>query len=166
MSVATPPESEMLDRHEKRLRLSRDSITFYENGLEGTSQPHDDTLVVTSQIKGFLVKMVMIDQGSKAKIMYLDVYKGLGLKPEDLTKYYTPLVGIDEKIMVLEGQIKLPILTKGKEVMVSFIMVNAFSPYMTILGRPWIHAMEAVPFMLHLKVKFLIKDGIIIVRVD
>ena len=68
--------------------------------------------------------------------------------------------------MVLEGQIKLPILTKGKEVMVSFIMVNAFSPYTTILGWPWIHAMEALPFMLHLKVKFLIKDGIIVVRVD
>lgn len=38
--------------------------------------------------------------------------------------------------MILEGQIKLSVVTKGKEVEVNFIMVNAFSPYTAILGRP------------------------------
>ena len=45
----------------------------------------------------------MIDQGSGAEIMYPDLYKGLGLKVENLTKYDIPLVGFDEKIMMLEG---------------------------------------------------------------
>ncbi|XP_075633366.1 uncharacterized protein LOC142605814 [Castanea sativa] len=61
LSVATLPESEVLDRPEKRLRLNRDLITFDEDNLEGTLQPHDDALVVTSWIGGFLVKRVMID---------------------------------------------------------------------------------------------------------
>ena len=43
---------------------------------------------------------------------------------------------------------------EGKEVMVIFIVVVSFSPYMAILGMPWIHAMEAVLSTLHLKVKF------------
>lgn len=30
--------------------------------------------------------------------MYLDLYKGLGLGDEDLTKYDSPLVGFDGKI--------------------------------------------------------------------
>ena len=68
--------------------------------------------------------------------MYLDLYKRLGLKLEDLSKYDNPLVDFDGKVVTLEGQIKLPIMTKGKEVEVNFIVVNAYSPYTVILGRP------------------------------
>jgi len=50
----------------------------------GTIQPHDDALVVTLQITGFNVKRVMVDQGSGVEIMYPDLFKGLGLKLEDL----------------------------------------------------------------------------------
>lgn len=78
----------------------------------------------------------MIDQESGAEIMYLDLYKGLGLKVENLTKYDIPLVGFDEKIMMLEGQITLLLVIEGKKVMVNFIVVNAFSLYTTILARP------------------------------
>ena len=48
--------------------------------MEGTIQLHDDALVVTVQISCFLVKRVMIDQGSRADIMYPDLFKGLKLK--------------------------------------------------------------------------------------
>lgn len=61
--------------------------------------------------------------------MYLDLYKGLGLKVGDLTKYDTSLVGFDRKVVILEGQIRLPMATEGKEVIVNFIVVNAFLPY-------------------------------------
>ena len=53
---------------------------------------------------------------------------------------------------------------EGKEVMVTFIVVNSFSPYTAILGRPWIHAMGAVSSTLHMKVKFRIEQGITTVR--
>ena len=52
---------------------------------------------------------------------------------------------------------------EGKEVMVTFIVVSSFSPYMAILGRSWIHAMGAVPSTLHLKVKFHTKKGMVVV---
>ena len=53
---------------------------------------------------------------------------------------------------------------KRKEVVVAFIVVTSFSPYTTILGRPWIHSMGAVPSTLHVKVKFCTKKGVTIVR--
>lgn len=109
------------------------------------------------------MKRVMIDQGSRAEILYPDLYKGLDLKSEDLSKYDTLLVGFDRKTVVPEGQIKLAIMIEGKEVMVNFIVVNSFLPYTTILGRPWIHSMGAVPSMLHQKVKFPTNDGIVVV---
>ena len=65
-----------------------------------------------------------------------------------------------------KGQISLPIMNEGKEVMVNFIVVNGFSPYTSILGRPWIHAMGAVPSTLHMKVKFPIEVGVVVVRGD
>ena len=46
---------------EKRLKLARDPITFNDDDLEGTMQPRNDALVVTTQISGFLVKKVMVD---------------------------------------------------------------------------------------------------------
>nr|POE73409.1 hypothetical protein CFP56_08714 [Quercus suber] len=103
LSVATLFGAEVIDRLEKRLKVNRDQITFDEEDLEGMSQPHDDDLVVTSRIGGFLMKRVMIDHGSRAKIMYFDMYKGLGLKPEYRSKYDTSLVGFNGKVVVPEG---------------------------------------------------------------
>lgn len=57
-------------------------------------------------------------------------------------------------------------MTKGKEEMVNFILVNAFFPYMAILGWPWIHTVGAVLSTLHMKIKFPIEDGIALFRVD
>ena len=43
---------------------------------------------------------------------------------------------------------------------VNFIVVDAYSPYTTIMGRPWLHTMGAVPSTLHLKVKYPFGDRI------
>ena len=64
----------------KRMKGRLDPIAFDDEDLEGTIQPHDDALVIAARINGFLVKRVMIDQGSGADIMYPDLFKGLGLK--------------------------------------------------------------------------------------
>lgn len=95
MEASGPPE--------KRLRLNKEPIAFGDDDLQGTSQPCDDALVMASRIWGFLIKRVLIDQGSGAEIMYPDLYKGLGLKLENLAKYDTPLVGFDGKVVVPEG---------------------------------------------------------------
>ena len=73
-----------------------------------TIQPHDDGLVITLRIGGYDVKRVMVDQGSCAKIMYPDLYKGLNLRPKDLTTYDSPLVSFDVKVVIPRGQIRLP----------------------------------------------------------
>ncbi|XP_075655090.1 uncharacterized protein LOC142625292 [Castanea sativa] len=149
----------------KKLRYVKQPIAFDDDDdMEGTIQPHDDALVVTVRIKGFAVKRIMIDQGSGADVMYPDLYRGLGLKKEDLSKYDTPLMGFDGHMVISEGQISLPVSMEGKEVIVTFIVVTSFSPYTAILRRPWIHDMGAVPFTLHVKVNFRTEDGITMVK--
>lgn len=76
------PEGEALS---KRCKVSGQLVIgFSEDDKLGTIQPHNDALVVTELIAGYDVKRVMINQGSRAKIMYPDLFKGLGLKTEDL----------------------------------------------------------------------------------
>ncbi|XP_030958732.1 uncharacterized protein LOC115980641 [Quercus lobata] len=92
--------------------------------------------------------------------MYPDLFEGLGLKTHDLAKYDTPLVSFDGRVVIPEGQISLTVDMEGKGVIVTFIVVRSFSPYTAILGRPWIHAMKAVPSTLHMKVKFPTEYGV------
>ena len=55
------------------------TLSFSEEDKIGTTQPHDDALLITLRIEDYDVKRVMVDSGSAAEIMYLDLYKGLKL---------------------------------------------------------------------------------------
>ena len=68
----------------------------------------------------------MIDQGSAAEIMYPDLFKGLGLKPKDLSTYSSPLVSFEGKMVVPRGQIRLPVQTGLDVVEVDFIVIDDF----------------------------------------
>ena len=120
--------------------------------------------MIVAPISGFLVKRVMIDQGSGADVMYPDLFKGLGLKNQDLAKYDSPSVSFDGRVVIPQGQISLLVSMEGKEVIVTFIVVNTFSPYTAILGRPWIHAMGAISLTPHMKVKFRTERGVATVK--
>ena len=115
----------------------------------GTMQPHDDALVVTLRIGGYDVKRVMIDQGSAVEIMYLDLFKGLNLKPKNLTAYNSPLASFEGKMVIPKGQIRLPVQTGSDVVEVDFIVVDAFSPYTAIIGKPWLYTLRVVSSTLH-----------------
>ena len=129
-------------------------LSFSDAVKQGAMQPHDDALVVTLRIGGYDVRRVMVDQGSAAEIMYPNLYKGLGLKPEDLTTYSSPLVSFKSKMVTPKGQIRLPVQAGTDVVEVDFIMVDAFSSYTAIIGRPWLYSLGAVSSTLHQKVKY------------
>ena len=100
------------------------------------------------------MRRVLVDQGSAIEIMYADLYKGMNLKPEDLTAYESPLVSFEGKIVIPKGQIRLPIQTDSEVVEVDFIVVDSYSPYTAIVAKPWLHALGAVSFTLHQKMKY------------
>ena len=82
------------------------------------------------------MQRVMVDQGSGVEIMYPNLYRGLNLKPEDLTAYDSPLVSFDGKVVIPKGQIRLSMQAGSKMVEVDFIMADAYSPYTAIVARP------------------------------
>ena len=82
------------------------------------------------------MKRVMVDSGNAVEVMYHDLYKELHLKLEDLTPYSSPLMSFDRKLVIPKEMIRLPIQTGPKMVKVNFIVVDTYSPYTTIVGRP------------------------------
>ena len=109
MSVGRLP-AEANDRESKRARaIATPLIEFSDEDKLGIFQPHDDALVVILRIGGYDVKRVLVDQGSTVEVMYPDLYKGLNLKPEDLSAYDSPLVSFEGKTVTLKGLIRLPV---------------------------------------------------------
>ena len=93
--------------------------------------------------------------------MYPDLYKGLGLKNENLTTYSSPLVSFEGKMVVPKGQIRLPMQASIDVVEMDFIVVDAFSPYAAIMGKPWLHSLGAISSTLHQKVKYPFGDQVL-----
>ena len=114
----------------------RPVLSFSEEDKIETIQPHHDVLLITLRIRDYDVKRVMVDGGSGAEVMYPDLYKGLRLKPEDLMPYNSPLMSFDGKLVIPKGMIRLPIQTDPEIVEVNFIVVDTYSPYTAIVGRP------------------------------
>ena len=142
--------SEDTSHEPKRARLERPLVMgFSDEDKIGTIQPHDDALVITFRIGGYDVRRVMVDQGNAAEIMYPDLYKGLGLRAEDLTPYSSPLVSFEGKVIIPKGQIRLLVQTGSETVEVDFVVVDAYSPYTAIVARPWLHCLGAVSSTLH-----------------
>ena len=136
-------------------------LSFLVEDKIGTIQPHDDALLITLRIGDYNVKRVMMDGGSGAKVMYSNLYKGLGLKLEDLMPYNSPLMSFDGKLVIPKGMIKLPIQTGPEIVEVNFIVVDTYSPYTAIVGRPWLYILGAVASSLQQKMKFSSGDQIL-----
>ena len=110
------------------------------------------------------MKMVMVENGSGAKIMYPDLYKGLKLKPEDLTPYSSSLMSFDGKTAMPTGSIRLPVQIGLEMVEVDFIMVDTYSRYIAIVARPWLHTLRVVASTLHQTMKFPSEGRVLEIR--
>ena len=109
MSVTQLPAKDS-NSEPKRVRIDIQLVLgFSDEDKIGTTQPHDDALVVTLRIGGSDVKRVLVDQGSAVEIMYSNLYKGLNLKPNNLMTYDSLLVNFEGKTITPRGQIRLPI---------------------------------------------------------
>ena len=112
MLVSSQVEGPKGEASSKRPRISNQPIIgFSEDDKLGTIQPHCNALVVTLRIARYDVKRVMIDQGNGAEIMYLDLFKGLGLKPKDLDQYDAPLIRFNGNVntsLSLRGESDCP----------------------------------------------------------
>ena len=90
----------------------------------------------------------------------LNTLKEMGLSEANCNTNRIPLVGFSGEVKYTLGDIVLPVYAGGINLQVKFNVLECESPYNCIIGRPWIHAMKAVPSTYHQTIKFPTKWGI------
>ncbi|XP_058189258.1 uncharacterized protein LOC131306847 [Rhododendron vialii] len=135
------------------------TMTFSSDDLKGVQLPHADALVVTIAIEKSTVQRVLIDPGSSADVMFFSTYQSLGLSPAQLRTASAPLVSFTGVPVWPLGLITLPVRAGSRILEIEFVVVASPSPYNVILGRTWLHEMQAVASTYHQVVKFVGWNG-------
>ncbi|CAA0841598.1 Unknown protein, partial [Striga hermonthica] len=134
-------------------------ISFEVEDAEGVVLPHNDALVITTEVSGFDVKMVFIDTESSVDVMFYDCFvqinKDLNMEPNPVT---TTLYGFNGGEVVPMGEISLPVALGAGELkkvrMVRFVVVGAESSYNIIMVRTSLNAFQAVVSTYHMTIKY------------
>ena len=66
-------------------------ITFGPEDGQHVQHPHNDALVISAHIQNFLVKRILIDDGSAANALLWDAYKAMGGSVTDLKAIKNPI---------------------------------------------------------------------------
>ncbi|XP_070013199.1 uncharacterized protein [Nicotiana sylvestris] len=136
-----------------------DSIIFDKSDTNGLSFPHYNALVITLRIADTDVKRIMVDDGSGRCIVHPRVLMQMRLENKIIPLCIT-LMGFNNAVEWISGEIVLPVLAGGVTLETTFHIMNQENAYNTIIGRPWIHAMRAVPSSFYQVIKFPTPWGI------
>nr|XP_016513557.1 PREDICTED: uncharacterized protein LOC107830499 [Nicotiana tabacum] len=140
-----------------------DNIIFDKLDTDGLSFPHYDALVITLRIADTYVKRIMVDDGSGACIVHPRVLMQMRLEDKIILCYIT-LTGFNNALERTSGEIVLPVLAGGVFLETTFRIMNQETAYNAIIGRPWMHAMLAVPSSFYQVIKFPTAWGIFSIR--
>jgi hypothetical protein len=143
-------------------------ITFSQEDLQLKDYPHNDAMVISCVIKGFMVHNVLVDTGSAANIIFARAFSQMQ-EPEDKIHDAThPLCGFGGRQIVALGKITM-LVTFGfvhntRTEQVVFDIVDMEYPYNAIIGRGTLNAFEAILHPAYLCIKIPSEQGSIVVH--
>jgi hypothetical protein len=144
-------------------KWSHNPITFSQEDLQLKDYPHNDAMVISCVIKGFLVHNVLVDTGSARDIIFAKAFRQMQ-EPEDKIHDAThPLCGFGGRQITTLGKITMPVTfgsvhnTRTKQVV--FDIVDMEYPYNAIIGRGTLNAFEAILHPAYICMKIPSKQG-------
>ncbi|TYK10942.1 uncharacterized protein E5676_scaffold107G00240 [Cucumis melo var. makuwa] len=120
---------------------------------------HTKTLHISVKCKDHHVARVLVDNGSSLNIMSRSTLTKLPIDPSYLRPSTMVVRAFDIAHREVIGDIDIPLKIGPSTFNISFQVIDANSSYSCLLGQPWIHSVEAVPFSLHQRVKFSVEGG-------
>ena len=76
------------------------------------------------------------------------------------------IAGFNKEVRRSVGEIMLPIEAKGVNLQTAFVVIDFPSPYNAIMGRQWIHGIEAISLTYHQVITFPTPWGVQEIRGD
>jgi hypothetical protein len=84
-------------------------ITFSQEDLQLKDYSHNDAMVISYVIKGFLVHNVLVDIGSAADIIFAKTFRQMQEQDDKIHDATHPLYGFGGRQLVALGKITMPI---------------------------------------------------------
>ncbi|KAL0295855.1 UNVERIFIED_CONTAM: hypothetical protein Sangu_3181000 [Sesamum angustifolium] len=133
--------------------------TPYSNSNERRNQGRKPIIMMlTALLANYEVGRIFIDSGSSADIFFGEVYNQIQLGDIPLEKVNISLYRFAGEVVQPRGMILLPLMfgirTPRKTCILKFLVVDVFSAYNAILGRPTLNAFQAIIPTYHMKIKF------------
>jgi hypothetical protein len=129
-------------------RWSHIPITFSQEDLQLKDYPHNDAMVISCVVKGFLVHNVLVDTGSAADIIFAKAFRQMQEPKDKIHDATHPLCGFGGRQIVALGKITMPVtfgfVNNTRTEQVVFDIVDMEYPYNAIIGRGTLNAFEAI----------------------
>ena len=98
-------------------------IYFTKDNFGDIDREHDDPMVISTLIHNFLVKWILVNQGSSIDILYSHAVEALGLKKSTYNAYITALLGFIGGQVQVDGAVRLQ-LTVGTQPSVKIMKID------------------------------------------
>jgi hypothetical protein len=143
-------------------------ITFSQEDLQLKDYAHNDAMIISCVIKGFLVHNVIVDTGSATDIIFAKSFRQMQERDDKINDATHPLCGFGGKHIATLGKITMPITfgyvhnTRIEQVV--FDIVDMDYPYNAIIGQGTLNAFEAILHPTYLCMKIPSDQGPIAVH--
>jgi hypothetical protein len=143
-------------------------ITFSQEDVQLKDYPHNDAMVISCVIKGFLVHNVLVDTGSAADIIFAKAFRQMQEQEVKIQDTTHPLCGFAGRQIVALGKITMSVTfgfvhnTRTEQVV--FDIIDMEYHYNAIIGRGTLNAFEAILHPAYLCMKIPSKQGPIAVH--
>jgi hypothetical protein len=146
-----------------RSKWSHIQITFSQEDLQLKDYPHNDAMVISCVIKGFLVHNVLVDIGSATDIIFAKAFRQMEELENKIHDATHPLCGFGGRQIVALGKITMSVTfgyvhnTRTEQVV--FDIIDMEYPYNAIIGRGTLNAFEAILHPAYLCMKIPSEQG-------
>jgi hypothetical protein len=145
-------------------------ITFTEEDFKLKSAIHNDAMVIEVNIAGWIIRKVLVDNGSSADILFLKTFEKMNLSQHMLNLPEYPLQGFGGKPIKPVGKISLPVsfgdLDNARTETLTFDVVDIYHPYLAIFGRGFMNKFDTVIRQQFLCMKIPAPKGVVTVFGD
>ena len=129
------------------------TILFHEHEL-APKEIQNLPMCLTLLIRGVAIDNVLVDTGASVCVAPISTLRRCGVKEVELFQSIISISTFDNTRQPSLGAITLIVEIGPLSMPIEFHVVDVESPFNTILGQPWITALNAVPSIAHQCLKF------------
>ena len=121
---------------------SMPTITISPEDRLHVKQPHNDALVVSTYIKNYLVKRMLVDDGSTVNVLNWEAFRAMGGSSVELKLITNPITSFCRETVQPMGSVELDIEFRDRDseehisIKSLFNIVDTWLAYNRVIGRP------------------------------